>query len=304
MAVSPRAKPALLASAHDVDLAALARAGDRRAFSELVRRHGSAVRGLPRRIGAAPALADRIARDAFLDAFERIAEFRGEEAFQTWVKRIAARRFAALWRRRKEILIQSTISPDGASAPWDDLATALGALTGTERLCLSLCYGGELSHRDVAEALRAPLETVKSHISLGLDGLARRLAPSDGDPLFETRLARLFAAAPTFADADLFALRVNDRLDRGWTLRGTVIGVLGFAGGLVVVAQTAATGVLARVQSLPDHSTAAIGRALDHILPWRLSISGLPLAGEAIWIVAALAALALGYAIVRAIREI
>ena len=33
-----------LAGSHDVELAALAAAGDRAAFGELVRRHGSAVR--------------------------------------------------------------------------------------------------------------------------------------------------------------------------------------------------------------------------------------------------------------------
>ena len=36
----------LLAAAHDIELAALARSGGRAAFGELVRRHGSAVRAL------------------------------------------------------------------------------------------------------------------------------------------------------------------------------------------------------------------------------------------------------------------
>jgi hypothetical protein len=121
---------------------------------------------------------------------------------------------------------------------------------------------------------------------------------------FETRLDRLFAEAPSFADADLFALRVSDRLDRGWTLRGLAIGALGLAAGMVVVVQAASSGVIARVQSLPDHSSAAIGRAMDHVLPWRLTFSGLPFAAEMVWIPVALAALALGFAIVRAIREI
>lgn len=60
---------------HDVELAALAAAGGRREFGELVRRHGSAVRGLLRRMGAEPALADDVAQDAFLQAFEKSAEF-------------------------------------------------------------------------------------------------------------------------------------------------------------------------------------------------------------------------------------
>src|ERR1700727_2570455 len=67
-----------LASAHDLDLVALGAAGDRAAFGELVRRHGSAVRGLLRRMGADGATADDVAQDAFLAAFEQTAEFRGE----------------------------------------------------------------------------------------------------------------------------------------------------------------------------------------------------------------------------------
>ena len=91
------------ASAHDLDLVALAAAGDRRAFGELVRRHGSAVRGLLRRMGADHSLSDDIAQDAFLAAFEQIAEFRGEGAFQGWVKRIAARLYVKRWRRDSRV---------------------------------------------------------------------------------------------------------------------------------------------------------------------------------------------------------
>ena len=47
-----------LVDRHDVELAAQAAAGGRREFGELVRRHGSAVRGLLRRMGAQASLAD------------------------------------------------------------------------------------------------------------------------------------------------------------------------------------------------------------------------------------------------------
>src|SRR5437868_14118736 len=87
------------ASAHDLELVALAAAGGRAGFGELVRRHGPAVRALLRRMGADPSLADDLAQDAFLAAFEQIAEFRGEGTFQAWVKRIAARLYVKRWRR-------------------------------------------------------------------------------------------------------------------------------------------------------------------------------------------------------------
>jgi RNA polymerase sigma-70 factor (ECF subfamily) len=184
---------------HDVELAAAAARGGREAFGELVRRHGSAVRGLLRRMGAEPATADDVAQDAFLTAFERITEFRGEGAFQAWVKRIAARLYVRHWRKGAQIA-QHAQTPEIDSAPHDgadgasrraairiDLDDALKSLSDDERLCVSLCYGGGLSHAEAAEALNTPLGTVKSHVKRGLDKLRRRLAPPDGDGGAERR---------------------------------------------------------------------------------------------------------------------
>jgi RNA polymerase sigma factor (sigma-70 family) len=172
------------ASAHDLELVALAATGGRAAFGELIRRHGSAVRGLLRRMGAAPALADDVAQDAFLAAFEQISDFRGEGTFQAWVKRIAARLYVKRWRREArgkavaELADAEPVTTGGESenAQRIDLDEALKSLAMVERLCVTLCYGGGLSHAEAAEALNTPLGTVKSHVKRGLDKLRRRLA--------------------------------------------------------------------------------------------------------------------------------
>jgi RNA polymerase sigma-70 factor (ECF subfamily) len=178
-----------LASLHDVELAALSAAGDRRAFGELARRHGSAVRALLKRMGADPALAEDLAQDAFLAAFESIAEFRGEGAFVGWVKKIAARLYLKRWRRRAELdPVESSDTEggfgggEGEAANRLDLDGALAALTASERLCVSLCYGAGLSHAEAATALKTPLGTVKSHVKRGLDKLRVHLStPEEGD---------------------------------------------------------------------------------------------------------------------------
>lgn len=179
----------VLLAAHDVELAALAAAGDRRAFSELVRRHGSAVRGLLRRMGADGTSADDAAQDAFLTAFEQIADFRGEGTFQAWVKRIAARLYVRRWRRdARERMLALTGEPDPPAGEGEigaagrlDLDEAMTELPPPERLCVALCYGAGLSHTEAAAALKLPLGTVKSHVKRGLDRLRRRLAPPGGD---------------------------------------------------------------------------------------------------------------------------
>jgi RNA polymerase sigma-70 factor (ECF subfamily) len=172
------------ASLHDVELCSYAAAGERRAFGELVRRHGSAVRGLLRRMGAQAAEADDVAQDALLAAFERITEFRGEGTFAGWVKRIAARQYLRRLQREKrlaELATEGTENEaDDASGDADhriDLDEALKVLSPAERLCVSMCYGAGLSHGEAAEALNLPLGTVKSHVKRGLEKLRARLAP-------------------------------------------------------------------------------------------------------------------------------
>ena len=175
------------AAQHDVELCALAATGHRQAFGELVRRHGSAVRGLLRRMGAQAAEADDVAQDAFLAAFERIAEFRGEGTFAGWVKRIAARAYLRRLQRERRLGALAAEGGEGEShaAGGDadgriDLDEALRGLGTAERLCVSLCFGAGLSHGEAAEALNLPLGTVKSHVKRGLEKLRTRLAPPAG----------------------------------------------------------------------------------------------------------------------------
>jgi RNA polymerase sigma-70 factor (ECF subfamily) len=186
----PGANQSTLAGLHDVELCGHAATGDRRAFGELVRRHGTAVRHLLRRMGAQPAEADDVAQDAFLAAFERITEFRGEGTFVGWVKRIAARQYLRRLQREKRL---SALVADGETDDVEvragdaenriDLDEGLKALSAPERLCVSMCYGAGLSHGEAADALNLPLGTVKSHVKRGLEKLRARLAPAAGSAL-------------------------------------------------------------------------------------------------------------------------
>lgn len=165
---------------HDVELVALAAAGGRREFGELVRRHGSAVRGLLRRMGAEASLADDIAQDAFLQAFEKCAEFRGDGPFAGWVKRIAARLYLKKRAKEARYVAESTLEEAAPAVDTPgrmDLDDALKTLSETERLCVSLCHGAGMAHPEIAAAMNLPLGTVKSHVKRGLDKLRARLQP-------------------------------------------------------------------------------------------------------------------------------
>ena len=170
-------------SLHDVELCALAATGERRAFGELVRRHGSAVRGLLRRMGAHVAEADDVAQDAFITAIERVAEFRGEGTFAGWVKKIAARLYLRRLQKDRRLALSDEDAADEPAPSGDadhriDLDEALKTLGPTERVCVTMCFGAGLSHAEAADALKLPLGTVKSHVKRGLEKLRARMAPT------------------------------------------------------------------------------------------------------------------------------
>jgi RNA polymerase sigma-70 factor (ECF subfamily) len=138
-------------------------------------------------MGAEAALADDLAQDAFLAAYERIAEFRGEGAFAGWIKRIAARLYLKRWSRRAKLDPLAEPGEEAGDAFQGereavgrlDLDAALAALSPAERLCVSLCYGAGLSHSEMADTLNVPLGTVKSNVKRGMDNLKQRLVPAD-----------------------------------------------------------------------------------------------------------------------------
>ena len=79
---------------------------DRHAFSELVRRHQSAVRATLRRLTSGNhALADDLAQETFMLAYRNLGSFRQEAKFSTWLYRIATNAYLADARKRKEELL-------------------------------------------------------------------------------------------------------------------------------------------------------------------------------------------------------
>ena len=68
--------------------AALAASGDARAFERLYRTHLARIHSLARRM-IGPDAADDATQDVFIRAWTKLATFRGEAAFGTWLHRLA-----------------------------------------------------------------------------------------------------------------------------------------------------------------------------------------------------------------------
>jgi RNA polymerase sigma factor (sigma-70 family) len=157
---------------------------DQHAFSELVRRHQSSVRGLLRQLTRTDlALADDLAQESFLRAYKHIRTFRGEARFSTWLYRIAYNVFREDARRRKELVgideeqLQSAQDPQTVDAGLrHDLMQALNLLPLHERTAVLLCCQNGLSHDEASRVLDIPLGTVKTNVLRGREKLKRALA--------------------------------------------------------------------------------------------------------------------------------
>jgi RNA polymerase sigma-70 factor (ECF subfamily) len=157
---------------------------DHHAFSELVRRHQSAVRGMLRQLTRTDAaLADDLAQETFLKAFKNIRSFRGEAKFSTWLYRIAYNCFREDARRRKELVgidetqLEAEQDPNTVDpALRQDLMQALRLLPLHERSAVLLCCQQGLSHDEAARVLDIPLGTVKTNVLRGREKLKKTLA--------------------------------------------------------------------------------------------------------------------------------
>jgi RNA polymerase sigma factor (sigma-70 family) len=165
----------------DDTLAQLAAAGDTAAFGALVRMHQSKVRGFLRRLTRGDAaLADDLAQETFLEAHRKVAQYRGEGSFGSWLCGIAWSRFLMERRKRKEEPLEAqpeTASEDAGPAIIArlDLERAMARLSAEERAALTLCYALGHSHGEAAEILCLPLGTVKSHVLRGREKLKAML---------------------------------------------------------------------------------------------------------------------------------
>ena len=160
----------------DNELVAAVGDGSERAFNVLIDRHQQAVRTFLRGVTSWDD-ADDIAQETFLAVWTQARRFRGGNV-RAWLFSIAWRKAKGAqrsWfrRRRRDSDYHGSPSPTRDSTAEDRLAVrqALAMLPLAQRAALVLSFGCGLTHGETADALSAPLGTVKSHILRGRDRL-------------------------------------------------------------------------------------------------------------------------------------
>lgn len=169
----------------DQALVARVRLGnDPRAFEQLVRRHQGMVRAQLRRLLQGDhAAADDLAQEAFLLAWQKIEQFRGDARFSTWLYRVAYTCFLQARRKKSWPLdegghaeFEALPVPSRAIDLQLDLERAMQRLSSAEQTVLLHCVQLGLSHEEAAYVLKMPLGTVKTHATRGKSKLKAWLA--------------------------------------------------------------------------------------------------------------------------------
>src|SRR5206468_1615292 len=172
--------------AHERELVERCRRGDEGAFQELVDRYKDLVFALIARTVQDRSRAEDLAQEVFLRVHRGLPYFRGEARLSTWIYRIVANVCAQAQAQA------ATVSLDDAqTAAWaapsatdrqfsdlelrDRLEKAIARLPANYRLLLAAHYLDGIRYEDLAEALKLPLGTVKTHLHRAKQQLRRLL---------------------------------------------------------------------------------------------------------------------------------
>jgi RNA polymerase sigma-70 factor (ECF subfamily) len=164
-----------------------ARRGDRGAQETLYRTFEGAVFSLARRMTGDPDAARDVTQDAFMKAFERVHQFRGEAPFGLWLRSIAASEALMHLRRGRyfmglfttdEMVMQSVGREDVSDV---DLEKALSLLPSVPRSVLWLYHVEGYTHVEIAQMCGKTVSFSKSQLSRAHQKLRTLLGGEPGE---------------------------------------------------------------------------------------------------------------------------
>lgn len=173
----------------DLTLVVRAQEGDIRAFEALVRRYQRQFYRLAMRLLGNSSDAEEAVQEAFVAAWRRLRDFRGEAAFSSWMYRIVTNRCLAQLRTRRPVVSLDNLGdlpgPDSASpehaAETGDRAAALNhalqELPTDQRACWILRELHGLSYEDIAVIVGASPDAVRGRLHRARRTLVEVMTP-------------------------------------------------------------------------------------------------------------------------------
>ena len=151
-----------------------AAAGDVEAFEELYRVNVGRVYALCLRMAGDPTLAEELAQEAFVRAWQKLGSFRGASAFSTWLHRVTVN--VVLGHRRSTARREARVRAVGDDFPHDvagpeagtaesiDLERAISSLPDGARTVFVLHDVEGFRHQDVSRLMGIAVGTSKAQL--------------------------------------------------------------------------------------------------------------------------------------------
>lgn len=150
--------------------------GDMRAFEQIYRLFERPVYTLALRMLGDPDEAQEILHDAMLQLFRKLAQFRGDAPFWSWLRQIAVNEALMRLRRRGVVeTVDELPEPEShtAASPEQqrDLERALDQLGPTTRSVVWLYHVEGYSHEEIATSFGKSVSFSKSQLARGMQKL-------------------------------------------------------------------------------------------------------------------------------------
>jgi len=161
----------------DLELVAEVRNGNRRAYTELMRRYQQRIYWVVRRIVGGHAEADDVVQETFVKAFLGLGDFRGDSSFFTWLYRIAVnmslnavrKQHLVSYLRQSEIISQLLPAKDNPAEEleWKETESALqravGRLPEKQRAVFVMRYYDGMSYEEISAVLKTSVGGLKAN---------------------------------------------------------------------------------------------------------------------------------------------
>jgi RNA polymerase sigma-70 factor (ECF subfamily) len=150
------------------------RLGNRKAQFELYKLYAKAMYNVALRILNHVAEAEDVIQEAFLEAFNRMADFRGETTFGLWIKQIVVHKSINYLRKRKVELVstdnvdlaEEEVSDDSdAQLRVEEIKRAMQLLPDGYRVVLSLYLLEGYDHEEIGHILKISENTSRTQYS-------------------------------------------------------------------------------------------------------------------------------------------
>ena len=159
--------------------------GDHRAYEQLYRLHNAHIYALCLRMTANTAAAEDATQDTFIQGWRKLASFRGDSAFSSWLHRIAVNIVLSAMRKNKReaagLALAAAVEHETTSEPehaLGDVERAIATLPERARQVFVLVGVCGYRHDEAADFLGVAVGTCKAHMHRARQLLCDQL---DGD---------------------------------------------------------------------------------------------------------------------------